>query len=169
MPLPSLSERAAIADAVALALTRAPAGTFAQPLATVARKYLPAAELADLKELTVTVVPLGPEERPGLANRSAVWKDLVVQIGIQKRLTQGCDPTSPAGNAELDALQLVTEQIAAFFEPNQAEGRTGDLTIAIPETTVAWIRTAIDPAYDVDHLLTQRTFTSVIHLTFRRA
>jgi hypothetical protein len=165
MPLPTSSQRAAIADAVAAALNTAPAGTFVQPVTAAARKYLPAAELEALVDLTVTVVPMGPEER-SIASRGKTWKDLTVQVGVQKRLTQACAPDDPAGNPELDELALLTEQIAAYFEPDYQASPPRDGTLG--STGAVWVKSACDPLYDVEHLLTKRVFTGVVHLTFRR-
>jgi hypothetical protein len=165
MPLPTSSQRAAIADAVAAALTGAPGGTFVEPVTVAVRKYLPAAELEDLANLTVTVVPMGPEER-SIASRGKTWRDFTVQVGVQRRLTQACAPDDPAGNPELDELALLTEQIAGYFEPDYGASPPRDGSLGT--TAAVWVKTACDPLYDVDHLLSKRVFTGVVHLTFRR-
>jgi hypothetical protein len=155
------SSRAAIADAVTSMLNAASgSSTFSGVTFKATRKYVPANQLKDLDGLVLTVPPIGPEQRT-LEARKLIQKVFSVDIGIQKRLTPGCNPESAQGNAEVDALMLFAEQVAAFFEP------PGPTNGSITATTAWWVGTAIEPAYDPAHLRELRVFTSRVILTVR--
>ena len=138
-----------IADAVAAELNAASAGTFA-PAFTAARRVLPAFELAELAELRVTVVPKALEITGAM--RSASLIDCQIDIGVQQKLGKDLD-------TEVAALCTLVESIAAYL-------RRRPLAAA---PLAAWVRTQNDPVYAPDHLANERTFTSVLTLTYRSA
>lgn len=130
-----------IADAVAAELAT---GTFSQPIAP-RRLILPYFELADLKELRVSVVPKAIEASN--SSRCLTQFDVQIDIGIQRRLS---------GDVETDVpvLLALVEEIAEFLRNRPIAG-------------AAWIATANEPLYAPDHLAEQRVFTSVLTLTYR--
>ena len=136
-----------IADAIAAELNAAPAGTFA-PAFTAARRVLPAFELAELAELRVTVVPKSVEISGAM--RSACLIDCQIDIGVQQKLGKDMD-------TEVAALCGLVEQIAAYLRRRTLAGAPH----------AAWVRSQNDPVYAPDHLAQQRTFTSVLTLTYR--
>jgi hypothetical protein len=156
------SKRAIIAQAVADALSGA-SGTV--PLLnqtfTVSRKAVPGNELENLTGLTLTVVTPGHERRT-LSTRSSVQKLFAVEIGIQKRLSRDCNPESPDGNDEFDALMEFAEAVALYFQPDgTAGGQIGN--------KLAWWAedgNEISP-YDMEHLRQLRVFTSYVTLSLR--
>ena len=136
-----------IADAVAAELNAAPAGSFT-PAFTAVRRVLPAFELSELSELRVSVVPKGVDISG--SSRSTCLVDCQVDIGVQQKLGGDLD----AGVAALCGL---VETIAAYLRRRPLTGA--------PHT--AWVRTQSDPVYAPDHLAQQRTFTSVLTITYR--
>lgn len=172
MSIPTSSERAAIADAVAARIAAGVAATVftvARP-PVVKRCYLALDTLNGLSGTAgplVTVLPIGPELRARMT-RASTEKDLDIQIGIQQRLSQPCTPEAAAGNIELDALALFAEQVAVWLEPDQSATppRTGILTCA-GGMQVNWMRTKVFP-YSTDHLISKRVFTTTLTITYRR-
>lgn len=136
-----------IADAVASELNAAPAGTF-DPAFTAVRRVLPEFELAELAELTVSVVPKAAEVSG--ATRITSQFDTVIDIGVQQKLGKDLD-------AEVAALCSLVEAIAAYL-------RRRPLTDA---PHALWVRTLNDPVYAPEHLAGERTFTSVLTVTYR--
>lgn len=130
-----------IADAVVAELNGA---SFAEPF-TAERRALPGRELKDLATLRVTVVPKAVEING--ASRSASAHDYQVDIGVQKKLGSDLE----AETAEM--LDLV-ESIADHL-------RRRNLPMAV------WVRTVNEPVYAPEHLAEQRTFTSVLTVTYR--
>ena len=125
------------------------AATLSMPF-TAVRAYAPEASLEDMADLRVTVVPRGVTKTP--LNRSALAYEVQVDIGVQKKL-------AGQGNAEIDALLSLVEEIAEFFEQRH-------LT-AIPDAV--WVKTEHKPLYAAEHMDELRQFTSVVTLTFRIA
>ena len=123
------------------------AATFSQSF-TAKRSYLSEFELPEMADLHVTVVPRGIIKAP--LSRSALACDVQVDIGVQKKLAGD-------GNAEIDALLNLVEEIAEFFEQRH-------LT-AIPGAV--WVKTEHKLLYAADHLDELRQFTAVVTLTFR--
>jgi hypothetical protein len=136
-----------IADAVAAELNAAPAGSF-DPAFTAVRRVLPAFDLAELVGLKVSVVPKATESAG--STRAACLIDCRIDIGVQQKLGRDLD----AGVAALCGL---VEAIAAYLRRRPLTG--------MPHA--AWVRTQNDPVYAPDHLAQQRTFTSVLTLTYR--
>jgi len=112
------------------------------------RAWRPSFDLAELKDLHVTVVPRGVELT--IAGRGLVQSDVQIDIGVQQKLSApGTD------DAEIDALLGLVQEIAEFV---RATGRFG---------AAAWLKTENAPIYSPEHLGELRQFTSVLTLTLR--
>ena len=136
-----------IAEALVTALN---AHAFSVAL-TAERHYLPSFELKELKDLRVTVVPKGVAM--SMAGRGISQHDVQIDVAVQKKLTA-------ADNAEIDELMGLVEEIAEFV---RAERR-----LVLPAAGEAlWVNAANEPVYAPEHLAEQRTFTSVLTLTYR--
>ena len=133
-----------IADAVVAELS---SGAFSQAITPV-RRVLPEYELADLKELRVTVVPASVEIEG--ASRAVCQHDVRIDIGVQKKLGKNLD-------AEVAELCGLVEQIGEFLKRRPLA--------ALPYA--AWVRSANEPVYAPDHLAEQRVFTSILTITYR--
>ena len=136
-----------IADAVVSELNDTLPEVFSPPF-TAVRRVLPEFELAELTDLKVTVVPKSIEISG--ATRGAGAFDYEVDIGVQKKLGKNID-------AEVTELCGLVETIIAFMRQRPL-GRLPYLK---------WVRTRNDPVYAPEHLAEQRTFTSVITLSYR--
>ena len=134
-----------IADAVAAELA---GGEFSQSF-TPERRVLPDYELADLKDLRVTVVPHGLEITG--ATRALSQYDVQTDVGVQKKIAADID-------AEVADLLGLVEEIAEFLKRRPLAA----LSQAV------WVKTANDPVYAPDHLAEKRLFTSVLTVTYRR-
>ncbi len=133
-----------IADAVTAELA---GGEFSQAFAPQ-RKLLPEFDLADLKDLRVTVVPKAIEASG--ASRVASQLDVQVDVGIQKKIAADLE-------AEVAELLGLVDEIVQYM--------TRRPLAALPN--VAWAAASNDPIYAPDHLVNQRVFTSVLTLTYR--
>ena len=133
-----------IADAVAAELA---SGEFSESF-TPERRVLPDCELADLKDLRVTVVPRGVEITG--ASRTLSHHDVQIDIGVQKKVGNDLD-------ADVTELLGLVEEIAEFL--------TRRPLAAVPQA--CWVKTANEPVYAPDHLAEKRLFTSVVTLTYR--
>lgn len=140
-----MSTLVAIADAVTASLN---AGSFGQPF-TAERLYQPSFELADLAELTVSVVPKGVTI--ATASRDGSFFDCAVDIGIQKKI----DPDE--GDAEIDALVDLAEEIADHLRMKRLEG--------LPQAV--WLSIEHEPVVAAEHLELQRALTSILTVTYR--
>lgn len=135
---------AQIADAVVAELN---ATTFSQPF-EAKRAYLPRFDLAEMKDLHVTVVPKAVQILPG--TRVHNQHDYQIDVAVQKKLTT-------ADNDEIDGLMGLVDEIADRFRLK----RLGSLPAA------AWVKTENEPVYAQEHLDQLRQFTSVVTFTFR--
>lgn len=133
-----------IADAVVASIN---AGTFAQPV-QAERRYQPAFELTDLKDLKVSVVPKAVTITN--ATRTDGYFDCAVDVGVQKKVNADDE-------AELDGLADLVEQIADHLRQKRLDNG--------PEA--AFISIANEPVFAPDHLDQQRVFTSVLTVTYR--
>ena len=131
-----------IADAV---VTELAGGAFSQNF-TPERRVLPEYELADLKDLRVTVVPAAVETSG--ASRTLSQHDVQIDLAVQKKL-------DAADNAEIDALMGLVEELAEFLRTKRQFG------------DAAWVRTENSPVYSQEHLGELRQFTSVLTATLR--
>jgi hypothetical protein len=138
------SELIRVADAVVAALN---VGAFSMPF-TAERHYQPVFDLAEMKDLHVSVVPRGREIAQ--AARTLATFDCKVDVAVQKKFTTG-------DAAELDPLMALAEELAEFFRCKRLPG--------LPDA--AWVKTEHSPVYAQDHLQELRQFTSVMTLTFR--
>ncbi len=115
---------------------------------TAVRKYVPAADLAELGELQVTVVPKALAITT--ATRASSYFDCQIDIGVQKKV-------NPDDAAEIDGLVDLVEQIVDHLRLSALE--------SMP--TAAWLSIAQEPVFAPEHLDQQRVFTSVVSLTYR--
>jgi len=133
-----------VADAVVAEIN---AATLSMPV-TAARAYAPVFDLAEMKDLHVTVVPKGLEQE--LGSRAGTPREIKVDVAVQKKL-------QAADAAEIDPLVGLVEEIAELFKLK----RLGTYHQAI------WRKTENVPIYSQEHLAELRQFTSVLTFTFR--
>ena len=133
-----------VADAVVAELN---ATSFSQTL-EAKRSYVPQFDLAEMKDLHVTVVPKGVTILPG--SRSKNQHDLAIDVAIQKKLDK-------ADNAEIDVLMGLVDEIADRFRLKRLDSYPG----------AVWLKTEQQPIYSQEHLDQMRQFTSVLTFTFR--
>ena len=138
------SELLRTADAVVAALN---AAALSLPL-TAERHYQPQYDLAEMKDLHVTVVPRGVEVSQAARGKGTF--DYKVDVAVQKKFEKG-------DAAELDPLMELAGEIAELFRAK----RLADF----PEA--AWVKTEHAPVYAQEHMQELRQFTSVMTLTFR--
>ena len=136
-----------IADAIVAELNAATSGTFSAAF-TAARHYLPVFPLKEMGNLHVSVVPKAIGEE--IHTRDQGFGTYSVDIAVQQKVT-------PATLAELDALVLLVEEIAAFF-------RLRRLT---QYQVAAWVGTEPAPLYSMDDLDERQLFTSVMTLSYQ--
>jgi len=132
-----------IADAVAAELN---SGLASGWTATV--KPIPAATLADLSAMTVTVVPRTIE--PQALSRTARAGTITVDIGVQQKLTGNL----PADCAEAVALE---QAILEFLWDRRLAAVPG----------ARFLSAKIDPVFDQEHLRQLLVFTGVVTVTYR--
>jgi hypothetical protein len=142
---------AQLADAVVVELN-APGSPLVpaegDPLATAARAYAPVFDLGEMADLHVTVVPkAATAER---LDRTSRQFDYSVDVAVQKKLSDG-------GDAEIDGLMLLVEQIADHFNGRRPATFAGAVCLRVEN----------EPVYSPDHLRELRQFTSVLTLVFR--
>ena len=136
-----------IADAVVAQLN---ATEFSQSF-KANRSYLPRFDLAEMKDLHVTVVPKGVVILPG--TRAHNQHDFQIDVAVQKKLATGADE-------EIDALMTLVDEIADHFRMKRLEGFEG-----FP--SAVWTKTEHAPIYAQEHLEQLGQFTSVMTLTFQ--
>ena len=114
--------------------------------ATVVRRVLPEFELADLKSLTLAVVPKSVE----IANitRQSTKYDIAVDIGIQQKIGKDTD-------AEVLRLSEIVSQIVAFLNRR-----------SLPTLNARFKSIANEPVYAPEMLSEKRLFLSVITVTY---
>ena len=139
--------QATISDLADVVVALLDAQQFSQPL-TAVRTYLPVFDLAEMKDLHVTVVPKSVSSQSG--DRSRSQYDYEIDVAVQKKL-QATD------NAEIDDLAALVEEIADAFRSKRPPGFTSAICL----------KTDNDPVYAQEHLDQMRQFTSVLTLTFR--
>lgn len=133
-----------IADAIATELLT---GTFSMEFTPV-RRVLPKFDLKDLDNLLVTVVPAAVDILA--ASRIASQYDVSVDIGIQKRISRA------SMDADVLALCDLVDEIGDFLK----------MRALADAPTAHWRNMKNEPIYSVEHLLENRTFTSVLSLTY---
>jgi hypothetical protein len=132
-----------IADAVVTALN---GHTFSQ-LFIAQRGYRPLFDLAEMKDLHVTVVPRGLSLTD--ASRSAMQRDVEIDVAVQQK-------PADLEQATLDALVGLVGEIVEFFARKRLAG--------VPAICMGL---ANSPIYSPEHLEQFRQFTSVVTLTLR--
>lgn len=133
-----------IADAV---VTELQSHTFSEPI-VVSRRVLPEYELAELKDLTVTVVPKSVQITNITRQPSSF--DVTVDIGIQQKIGKDTD-------AEVQRLSGVVTELVSYLDRRPLMG--------LP--TVQFKSIVNDPVYVPEHLSQQRLFTSILTLTYK--
>lgn len=133
-----------IADAMVAELA---ANTFSEPL-VVTRRVLPEYEIADLKSLTVTVVP----KAVGINNvtRQSSSFEVAIDVGIQQKIGKDTD-------AEVVRLSGVITELVSFLNRR----KLADVPAAV------FVSIANEPVYAPEHLSEKRLFTSILTLTYR--
>lgn len=143
-----------IAEAVKDALN---AATLSQVF-TASRVYVPVHELRDLKDLTVSVVPVDIENQL-LDRRGDKLYTHHVDIGIQRVIGQG-RMTDDEINAAVDPLMQLAQEMIDLFFPRELPIPTPP----VPRCTDAQNRPIFAPA----HLDEKRVFTSLVTLGFKQ-
>jgi len=133
-----------IADAI---VTELNGGSFSEPL-TVSRRVLPEFELADLKALTVTVVPKSVQ----IANitRDSSSFEVAIDIGVQQKIGKDTD-------TEVTRLSGIVTEVVGFLNRRKLAGFPAAVFVSI----------ANEPVYAPEHLSEKRLFTSILTLTYR--
>ena len=129
-----------IADAIVVSLNGA---SLSMPL-TAVRKYALQADLPEMKDLHVTVVPVGTADT-GPGSRGQRQVDHQISLVFQKHIDD---------DADVDGLLLLVQEASDFLY-----GRR------LSEATC--MATANEPLLDVDHLRELRQFTSVLQAACR--
>ena len=112
------------------------------------RSYRPTADLEELSDLQVTVVPAGITPNPAESTRGGTRHDCTVDIGIQRRFEDD-------GNADLDPLVELAEEIMDYLRSVDLGDVHGARLAAIEN----------EPVFAPEHM-DQRVFTSVIKATY---
>ncbi len=133
-----------IADAIVTELQNA---SFSEAL-TLSRRVLPEFELAELKDLTVTVVPKAVQIT-NITRQSSSF-DVAVDIGIQQKIGKDTD-------AEVLRLSGVVTELVSYLNRRPLTG--------LPAAQFKSI--ANEPVYVPEHLSQNRLFTSVLTLTYK--
>lgn len=136
-----------IAEAVHDLIDRA-RGELSQPF-VLEREYVPLHELCEMGTLHVTVVPAG-QTLTRLSRGSNDW-EYVIDVGVQQRR----EPTPHS----MDPLVFFVQEIVDLFT-----SATVDVPESIPVLAVSNV-----PLYAFIGADSQRVFTSVVSLTFRKS
>jgi len=129
-----------IADAI---VTELSSGSFSEPLA-VTRRVLPEFELAELKALTVTVVPRSVQITN--ATRDATAYAVAIDIGIQQKISKDTD-------TDVARLSGIVSELVAFLNRRTL-------------TTARFKSIANEPVYAPEMLSEKRLFLSVVTVTY---
>lgn len=127
-----------IADAVAAELANLPL--------TIHRRVLPEYELAELKSLTVTVVPKSVEIAH--VTRDATGYEVAIDIGIQQKIGKDTD-------AEVTRLSDVVSEIVSFLNRR-----------SLPTLKARFKALVNEPVYAPEMLREKRLFLSVVTVTY---
>jgi hypothetical protein len=114
--------------------------------ATVVRRVLPEFELAELKDLTVAVVPKSVEMTN--ITRQSTQYDITVDVGIQQKIGKDTD-------AEVLVLGGIVSDIVAFLNRR-----------SLPTCEARFKTIANEPVYAPEMLSEKRLFLSVITVTY---
>lgn len=131
-----------IADSVVGELN---SGSFSQTF-TARRVAIPRTDLEELSELKVSVIPRSVVMT---TQSRAITKYVVsIDVGIQKKMT---DPET-----EVALLGELVDEIAEFLHRRKLAG----------SPYAQWIGIRNEPIYAVEHILKNRTFTSVLTVDY---
>ena len=133
-----------VADAV---VANVNAGSFSQEF-TAERTYQPVFELPEMQTLHVSVVP--KSILIAAASRSDNFFDCAIDIGVQKKVDAD-------DSDEIDALMGLVEELVDHLRLKRLD--------ALP--AAAWLSIENEPVFAPEHLDQQRTFTSVVTVTYR--
>ena len=136
-----------IADAVVSELNGAPAGTFTEAF-TAVRRAIPLYNIAELKNLTVTVVPKKVEINA--ASRATSSYEFAIDVGIQKKIGKDTD-------AEVTALSVIVGEIVDYLMNKRK------LTAA---SWAQFTKIANEPVYSPEHLAEDRVFFSIVTVSY---
>ena len=133
-----------IADAIVSELE---AHTFSETL-VVSCRVLPEFELAELKALSVTVVPKSVD----IANitRQSSSFTVAIDIGIQQKIGKDTD-------TEVARLSGMVTEIVAFMNRRKLTNQPAAVFVSI----------ANEPVYAPEHLSEKRLFTSIVTLHYK--
>ena len=133
-----------IADAI---VTELDGNTFSEPL-VVTRRVLPKYELAELKALTVTVVPKSVD----IANitRQSSSFEVAVDVGIQQKIGKDTD-------TEVARLSGIVSEMVAFLNRRKLSDMDNVVFVSISN----------EPVYAPEHLSEKRLFTSILTLHYK--
>ena len=133
-----------IADAIVAELK---AAVFNEPL-IISRRVLPEFELAELKALTVTVVPKSVQ----IANitRQSSSFDVAVDIGVQQKIDKDTD-------AEVERLSGIVTELVSYLNRKQLA--------AFPAAQFKSI--VNEPVYVPEYLSQKRLFMSILTLNYK--
>lgn len=133
-----------IADAIVAELQ---AGSFSEPL-SISRRVLPEFELAELKALTVTVVPKSVQ----IANitRQSSSFDVAVDIGIQQKIEKDTD-------AEVTRLSGIVTELVSYLNRRPLS--------SLPNVQFKSISN--DPVYVPEYLSQKRLFMSIVTVNYK--
>ena len=133
-----------IADAIVAELSTA---TFSEPL-VITRRVLPEYEIAELKALTVTVVP----KSVGINNitRESSSFEVAIDIGVQQKIGKDTD-------TEVTRLSGVVSELIAFMNRRKLAGFPAAVFVSMVN----------EPVYAPEHLSEKRLFTSILTLTYK--
>jgi hypothetical protein len=107
---------------------------------------LPVFELADMRDLKVTVVPKAQSFQR--ISRIAGGREIQIDIGVQKKFS---------AQSEAEELLGLVEEIATFFDGKRLTGANNAICVKV----------ANEPVYAPEHIQQYRQFTSVLTLTFK--
>jgi len=135
---------ARIADIADLLVTRISGIGFPEP-AAIERRHRPIYDLADVTDLTITVIPRAEAIRADTRGTQAVT--YTIDIGVQKKI-------DTASVSAVDDLLAITEQIK-----DELRGKA-------LAAGVGWVGIENSPLWLPQHLDQYRQFTSVISVTY---
>ena len=146
-----------IAEAVKSALNAAtmpPTPTPTFNFAFVAKRVgVPVFDLATIgSALSVYVVAKLDQSEP--TSRQQSKSEMTVEVAVIKRIES--DPTTEAGNIELDPLMDLTRRISTFFDPREALGATES----------RWSNSSTTLVYDSQQMRENKVFFAVVTLAF---
>lgn len=133
-----------IADAI---VTELDGNTFSEPL-VVTRRVLPEYEIAELKALTVTIVPKSVQIN-NITRQSSSF-DVAIDIGIQQKIGKDTD-------TEVIRLSGIVSEIVSFLNRRKLADMSGAIFLSI----------ANEPVYAPEHLSEKRLFTSIVTVTYK--